>query len=51
MSRLLTAIASLANSRRGVGPLPMPPTLIAFRLGEPTPSCHELWCPLSSAGA
>jgi hypothetical protein len=29
----------------------MPPTLIAFRLGEPTPSCHKLWRPVSSTGA
>jgi hypothetical protein len=31
--------------------LPMPPTLSAFRLREPIPSCHELWHALSSAGA
>jgi hypothetical protein len=51
MSRLLTAIASLADSWRGVEPLPLPPTLSAFRLREPTPSCLELWHALSSAGA
>jgi hypothetical protein len=29
----------------------LPPTLSAFRLGEPTPSCHEIWHPLSSGSA
>jgi hypothetical protein len=51
ISRLLTAIASPAHSWRGVEPLLMPPTLGAFRLREPTPSCHKLWHPLSPAGA